>query len=407
MLLSFDQIRDAVRTAIKAGRPKNDYVYMRETYPGYAIYEYESQAGQSQLYRVAYSIDDTGKVTLQQAELVQEVRTYEPVKVAAYSLASFSDDKDGYVIRTGKVFELGDYPDKDFSLDEEEADTVTVPEFSPVYNDFEHRETLPSKKKALGQLVSVFRRGKDLIGSVRIPVWLNNMLDPGEALQVSLEFDRESKRIIGNAITLNPRIPDAALMAAFNDSRSGGSVMKDKEQGRIARMAAAVVAAVTAVFSGEPEIEDVGDGNGNAKPGDDALKAQVDQLQQQVADLTKKPSGNEAGATAEQAAKAFAAGLLAEGKLEPGEVEDFTASFCQAAADDNAGKAMFSADGSLNEGDRLARLKALFSGRKPSGMTTETIPANAQVLYSGDSNGTKKKGIDYQGIYNRRAGGKS
>lgn len=57
-----------------------------------------------------------------------------------------------HVRRVGKIFECGDYPDKAFSLTEEEA-TAAAAAFTPVPLDLEHLPTVLDGK--LGRLVSV------------------------------------------------------------------------------------------------------------------------------------------------------------------------------------------------------------------------------------------------------------
>lgn len=116
------------------------------------------------------------------------------------------------VLRRGKVFACGDYPDKDFSLSLAEA-RAAVEGFVPCPADLEHRSTVLDGK--IGGLVSV-ELGADgvLNGTVAEPKWLSDVL--GDApRKVSLTWDKASKQIKGIAHVLNPRVPDAAVFGAY------------------------------------------------------------------------------------------------------------------------------------------------------------------------------------------------
>lgn len=144
------------------------------------------------------------------------------VAVAAFTLeTAFTVDGD-YVERTGKVFELGNHPDWGFSLNEAEAD-ASVAAFKPVNNDLEHL-SIPGKVTAggvktildgkLGDLRDLKRIGNELHAKVRIPKWLHEAHGVDKPLKVSLVFNR-AKQVVSNALTWNPGIPDAQLVAAF------------------------------------------------------------------------------------------------------------------------------------------------------------------------------------------------
>jgi hypothetical protein len=115
----------------------------------------------------------------------------------------------------GKIFEAGSYPDKQFDLTEEEM-AQAVAEFQPVPLDIEHITT-PFDGK-LGELASVSQEGSTLFGEVRVPRWLKDVLGD-EPIKVSTTWDAATKTIKKLALTHNPRINDAALVAAFNKSK--------------------------------------------------------------------------------------------------------------------------------------------------------------------------------------------
>jgi hypothetical protein len=125
------------------------------------------------------------------------------------------DTQDGdYVIRTGKIFHAGSYPDKQFDISPEEM-LDAVNDFNPVDIDYEHVSGPLDGKLGKLEAVTVGKDGWSLIGSARLPKWLDNAL--GDApRKVSATWDRESKRLKKLALTTNPRVPDAILMAAFS-----------------------------------------------------------------------------------------------------------------------------------------------------------------------------------------------
>lgn len=126
-------------------------------------------------------------------------------------LGRFSD-RGPEVSLTGKVFEIGDYPDRGFAIDASEMDSA-IDRFTPVANDLEHSRLRDVLGNSLGELRRLWRVGNDVFGEVAVPKWLADLT--GNVLKVSLAFDA-SKRVVGNALTLSPRIGDAEVAAAFS-----------------------------------------------------------------------------------------------------------------------------------------------------------------------------------------------
>jgi uncharacterized membrane-anchored protein YhcB (DUF1043 family) len=116
------------------------------------------------------------------------------------------------VVRQGKYFEIGDYPDKNFSLTEQEFD-ANISKLTTVHNSIEHLPTIFDGK--LGETTRFWRKGKDIYTEYTIPRWLHEVTG-GAPLKTSAEWDRETKMPVGNSIVLTPRIRDAAMMGAFN-----------------------------------------------------------------------------------------------------------------------------------------------------------------------------------------------
>lgn len=116
--------------------------------------------------------------------------------------------------RVGKIFECGEYPDKNFSLNEQEMQNA-ISAFSPVPIDLEHTPTILNGN--LGMLESVFNVGKELFGKVTIPDWLSNLLG-NEPVNVSATWDRVNKTLVGLSLVLQGRVTDAQLQAAFGNT---------------------------------------------------------------------------------------------------------------------------------------------------------------------------------------------
>jgi hypothetical protein len=120
------------------------------------------------------------------------------------------------VSRQGLIFTCGDYPDKQFSLTESEADAA-IAAFTPVEADYAHHDGPLDGK--LGRLKRVWRQGPHLYGEADVPVWLDPLLaDTGR--RVSLAWDREQKTILKWGWVTTPRVNDAALMSAYSEFQS-------------------------------------------------------------------------------------------------------------------------------------------------------------------------------------------
>ncbi len=357
------------------------------------------------MVKVPYSVDaKTGVVTVDTAKAaeVREVKTY---KLVTATMAEFRLDEgfvlddtvefsDDGVIRTGKVFEIGDYPDKAFSLTEEEADQA-IADFQAVDNDLEHTPTILSGK--LGQLKSVWRQGKDLFGKVAIPKWLHEAVG-SDPIKTSLAWNRQTKRIAGNGLVLHPRVKDAQLIAAFTaaNSTTGGSTdmpqtatNPDKKAGLLAWIKAKFAAGDRPEGVEDADLDRVefaSDPPASGQPVQDPKPdagAQESQAQFAQAQATIKTQGDEIeglrAASISSAAVAFFDAALKANKVVPAEREALIAQFTQAVKDDarDAHVACFTAEGGVYEGTRLKSLKAGIEARVPHSLTSEQIAAFA------------------------------
>jgi hypothetical protein len=391
--LSYDDKKKLLATALGI-----DSYMVNDVFDDAVVYTTQDAKGTpTGTYRKSYSILD-GKVTLGQSERVMGRRVYEPIAtMATFALDSepvFSGDD---VILRGKVFEVGDYPDKGFALTEEEADAA-VAAFAPVENDLEHEATILSGK--LGKLRSVVRQGKELLGEVTIPKWLHEAVGK-EPIKASLAWARDAKKIVGNALVLHPRVSDAQLQAAFSAAQSqGGSQMPDITKRNWFEKLKGLFSAKSlpegfedfdpeaVTFKGdEPDKTDKPPEKEPEKHPDadkDAAKfaADLEAERKRSAGLEARLLTTEAESFYEKALKAC--------KVFPAEKDALIAQFRQAAQDDSAGVVTFGADGALQEGTRIKGLRALVEARPPHGLTKEELdgiePENLVVM-AGDKAG--------------------
>ncbi len=131
---------------------------------------------------------------------------------ATATLPTLAHD-DGYVLRRGKLFEAGEYPDKGYSMTPAEIINA-VERFTSCPLDLEHVPTVLDGQ--LGEVYSIETDddGRTLFGTVAVPTWLDTVL--GGAVKVSCTWDRDSKELARLALVKAPRVADAAIMAAFN-----------------------------------------------------------------------------------------------------------------------------------------------------------------------------------------------
>lgn len=181
----------------------------------------DQKACESSAFAQANGVVLSGKSS-NSAEFAGGIASFE---LAATSAPLFDDGEMTY--RTGMLFRAGDYPDKSYAMTSEEILSAAEAFCDPLPLDLEHVPTPLDGK--LGELVSVEARGDELHGIVALPKWLDSALDERK---VSATWDRETKTLAGLALVRNPRVTDAALMAAFavdeavRDGDSGVDALK-------------------------------------------------------------------------------------------------------------------------------------------------------------------------------------
>lgn len=171
-MLSFDQIKDMIRAAIK-GQLGNDYVYIVELYADSVVYEVET-AGTEQYFKRSYAIVD-GAVQLGDAAQVQKRVDYIPLQAAARLLAAVGSPEDadyGFVWRT-QVVEYG--PGKDGRINWPKEPLVAALHLYDgakvfVLNESQHH----AAPKPFGKSV------REIVG------WLKNPVDTGTGIEADL-----------------------------------------------------------------------------------------------------------------------------------------------------------------------------------------------------------------------------
>lgn len=117
------------------------------------------------------------------------------------------------------LFESGDYDDKNFSLTPEEM--LDAEGDDPVHIDSGHPAASSPLDGKLGHVINrrvVLEDGKHVLrGDVVLPKWMTPLLPSGES-KLSCTWDREDKKLQRVSLVTNPRVEQAALMAAFAES---------------------------------------------------------------------------------------------------------------------------------------------------------------------------------------------
>lgn len=333
------------------------------------------------------------------------------------------------VVRRGLIFRPGDYPEIGFSVSPEELQAA-VADFHAAPLNLQHVPTVLDGK--LGTLRKVEVRDDALYGEAEIPRWLHEVLGD-EAVPVSTEWDRATKRLERLSLARGPRVKDAALLAAFarHDTPQGQSAMQHLHD--VAAQHGATCKKPTADMASKHEASaiqqahdlavahgarcaGIGAGvgpafysdDGNAREGgkETLMSKAQEHFQAFLTALGFKPSEGEEvvklsqddpparqqddprlAALAEQLAAERAARWQAEAaqfaeaeivthkRAMPFERGALIASYLQAARDDqeHPAKVTFALDGKAAEGTRLDALRALQAGRPAHHLTAELL----------------------------------
>lgn len=386
---SFEQVQTLVRAALNEGRAGDNSFYICECYSNKVIFTSYSE---SDRYQQSFSIDDSDVVTLgaDRVKVVREVK-YVPVK-AKFSVDAEFKSKDT-VRYVGKVFELGSFEDKNFALNEAEADSA-ISAFSPVDVDSEHQSSVFDGK--LGKVQKLWRKGTEIWGEYFAPKPLFDLV--GSEVTVSASWSYDPKRFIKMALVADPRISDAKLTAAF---AMGGAGSRNEEIVMDAQFDQEETGFLKKMFQffkggGTPAIVTTAPVTTFNDPVKDAeivtLKAQV--VAQHETSL-------------KATAVAFANEQVQAGKATPAEREGIAAAYASLARADAAlaKVAMFSNDGALHEGEGLKGFKAMFEAkakgkvipdgstfRVEQGGTEQEVNFSASDIYAKRAEAVKAQG---------------
>jgi hypothetical protein len=254
----------------------------------------------------------------------------------------------------------------------------------------------------LGQLVSVFRNGKDLIGRVRIPKWLDSAMGD-DPLKVSLAFGAD-KRIIGNALCLNPRITDAAVFSAA-ERGAGAPASTSRMEGQ----AMDETTFINKLLNGIKTAFGVSTAADPAAPvfaSDPAKDAEIQRLKDANDKLAKAQKAESDKRVAEKAA-AFADKAIADSLAVPAEKDALIAQFTLAATDDAGTGALFTDAGEIAEGVRVKALRDGIAARVKHGFTAEQLKDGKHAVIFGGAPAPAKDELNTSDIYDSRKGGKA
>lgn len=295
---------------------------------------------------------------------------------------------DGWIVREGKVFEAGDYPDKELTVTPDDLQAA-VAAFEPVPVDLEHVPTLLDGKLGRLESVRIADDGKTLVGRVSLPRWLSDALG-NEPVKVSTTWNRMTKKLMGLALVRHPRVSDAALMSAY--MAAGSPPLQEQEtdmnESRFKRF--------LRWLSGEGEEAAFALGDGGTTPVEttappaDPPAATAPPPPPPAVDPEKEALraalAQERASRIQAEAAAFADGEIAARRAYPAEREVIIAAYVQAAQEDITAPwpATLSVNGAAN---RVALLQAQYGARPAHELTTETVGGATVIPTS--SNGDK------------------
>ena len=299
--------------------------------------------------------------------------------------------------RVGKIFEVGSWEDKSFSMTPQELERAARI-FAPVPIDLDHISTILDGK--LGSLETVWVESGTMFGKAVFPEWLESLLQ-GEEVKVSATWDREEKVLKGLALTRTPRIDDAVLLAAFKkeSTRMSDDQMNTNDPPPFTSWAAfakfcetmgrgfvgfgLTSTTETTIKTEEPK-DDKEEEESTKDPEIESLKAQLRELQE------SKLRGE---------MSSFTDQLIRDHRLLPAEREITIESLMVDALDDlnNASKVTFSTtnpDGKISEksGTRVEFRKHQLSLRPKVGIFEDSVVSgqSLEVLFSSSKDSSEK-----------------
>lgn len=162
-----------------------------------------------------------------EAEQTKKVTTFASPSLLQNAMKIIGD-LGSFVMKRGKVFEVGDYPDKKFTITAEEMQEI-IKDFQSVPLDYEHTSGwLDDRLGYLTNLAMKPGNNKDVFGAIALPHNINELFrDMPIKLSLTFETRDGKKKVTRAALTANPRVADAVLMSQF--SNDVAEVVKAKE----------------------------------------------------------------------------------------------------------------------------------------------------------------------------------
>jgi len=281
------------------------------------------------------------------------ISTLLSIRFMTFTVSPSASEVGGFVPYEGKVFEAGSYPDKAFSIGEEELAT-TIAGFQGVDLDLEHSPFHDLLGHRLGRLEHIWLSGREAFGRLAVPRWLHDLC--GGRLQTSLTFDK-NKKIIGCALTLNPRIPDAQVVAAFAafhqpTKENFMRPLKDRLRALFGKAPGAVAQA--GIDPAELDQVEFIEPTPTIDPA----------IQQQLSEF-KATNDRLISGQLQTHATLFADETIRSAKAVPSQRDALISLYRSAAMADGQGTVRFSEAGQVEEGPNLSALRTLFAQAVP------------------------------------------
>lgn len=126
------------------------------------------------------------------------------------------------VIRDAKLFEAGNYPDRNLFVSESDLDKIIAGTVScPI--KVEHIDT--PFDGALGVVRSFYRKGKELWGKMHFSPVAWELVKASNAKRLSVHIARGLDRLLEVSLVVHPRVADAAVFGDLTRPLSGDSML--------------------------------------------------------------------------------------------------------------------------------------------------------------------------------------
>ena len=130
------------------------------------------------------------------------------------------------VEKDAKIFEAGEYPDKEIAIGEDDLDVI-VSNFTEVPVKVEHTD---SPLDPLGTVKRIWRRGKELFARLAFPSDLAAFLERRGIKKLSVALHKDPLRLAEVSLVLSPRVPSAAMFGQKAET-NGGEGEREKGSG--------------------------------------------------------------------------------------------------------------------------------------------------------------------------------